>query len=227
MKTILVIGGSSGIGKAIVQNHLNTHQVIVFSRNAPDFTAKNLTHYTVDVVNDNFPELPTMDQLVYCPGSIQLKPFKSLSLDQFKEDMQINLYGAIRAIQQYLPQLNASNQASVLLFSTVATRMGMPFHASVAACKSAIEGLVKSLAAEYATKIRFNAIAPTVTDTPLAARFLKNQKSQENIQERHPLKRYLHANEVAHLATYLLSPQSASISGQIFQMDCGITTLKL
>ena len=167
------------------------------------------------------------DGLVYCPGSINLKPINRLSLDDFKNDFEINVLGAVKTIQKYLAVLKNGQQPSIVLFSTVASKLGMPFHASVAASKSAIEGLTKSLGAELAPTIRVNAIAPTVTDTDLASKLLRNERMIENMKDRHPLKKYLQPEEVADMATFLLSDKAAALSGQIFEMDCGIVSFKL
>jgi 3-oxoacyl-[acyl-carrier protein] reductase len=226
MKTILIIGGSKGIGKAISAKLLATYKFINISRSQPEFEHQNLTHYSCDILTDDLPELESVDTLIYCPGSINLKPFERLKIEDFKSDFEINFIGAVRAIQKYLPNLKQSENASILLFSTVASKLGMPFHASVASVKSAIEGLVRSLAAEYAPKIRINAIAPTVTDTSLASKLLRNESLKEQMIERHPLKKYLSPEEVAEMATFLISDKSTSMSGQIFEMDCGITTFK-
>jgi NAD(P)-dependent dehydrogenase (short-subunit alcohol dehydrogenase family) len=201
MKTILVIGGSSGIGKAIINNLIDTHNVINISRSKPE-EQLNLTHYSCNVLKDDLPNLEELDGLVYCPGSINLKSFSRLKLEDFTEDFNINVLGAIKVLKAY-EKLLIKNNGSVVLFSTVASFLGMPFHASIATSKSAVEGLTKSLAAEYATKVRFNAIAPTVTDTPLAARLLRNEKQKESLENRHPLKKYLKPEEVANLAIYL------------------------
>ncbi|MCD8415170.1 SDR family oxidoreductase [Tenacibaculum dicentrarchi] len=225
MKTIVVVGGSSGIGKAIVNKLKDTHKIINISRTAPE-EHENVTHYSCDVLNDELPVLEDINGLVYCPGSINLKSFTRLKVADFKTDFEINVIGAINTLKAYETSL-AKNNGSVVLFSTVASALGMPFHASIATSKSAVEGLTKSLAAEYATKIRFNAIAPTVTDTPLAKRLLRNEKQQESMQERHPLKKYLTPQEVAGLASYLLSDESSSITGQIIPMDAGIVSVKL
>ncbi|CAA0223308.1 SDR family NAD(P)-dependent oxidoreductase [Tenacibaculum maritimum] len=225
MKTILVVGGSKGIGKAIVEVLKKEHKIVVFSRTAMN-EEKNSTHFCLNVLEDELPEIPTLHGLVYCPGSINLKPFTRLSLNDFKEDFNVNVLGAIRVIKKYEQSLKA-NSGNIVLFSSVATKLGMPFHTSVAASKSAVEGLGKSLAAEYATKITVNIIAPTVTDTPLAARLLRNDKQKEIMKERHPLKTYLKAREVAILASYLLSDESKAISGQIFPIDAGMVSLKI
>ena len=227
MKTIIVIGGSKGIGNAIVTTLLENHKVINISRTAPETKHDNLTHYGCDVIKDELPDIPEADSLIYCPGSINLKPISRLSLDDFKADFEINVLGAVKAIQKYLPVLKKGNHPSILLFSTVASKLGMPFHASIATAKSGVEGLVKSLGAELAPTIRVNAIAPTVTDTELASKLLRNDKMIENITERHPLKKYLSPKEVADMAEFLILDKSASISGQIFEMDCGIVTFKI
>jgi NAD(P)-dependent dehydrogenase (short-subunit alcohol dehydrogenase family) len=188
---------------------------------------QNLTHHSCDVLNDDLPDIEAADGLIYCPGSINLKPISRLSIDDFKDDFEINVIGAVKAIQTYLPILKNGNQPAIILFSTVASKLGMPFHASIATAKSGVEGLVKSLGAELATSIRINAIAPTVTDTDLASKLLRNDKMKENITERHPLKKYLKPEDVAGMAEFLLSEKAASISGQIFEMDCGIVTFKI
>lgn len=226
MKTILVIGGSKGIGKAIINTLKDTCKIINFSRSETD-SHSNVQHFSLNVIQDELPKLETpIHGLVYCPGSINLKPINRLSLEDFREDFEVNVIGAIKVVQTYLNLLK-NNNASVILFSTVATKLGMPFHASVSASKSAVEGLTKSLAAEFATNIRFNCIAPTVTDTSLAEKLLRNDKQKENMVQRHPLKKYLKADEVASLAKYLLSDDASAISGQVFPIDAGIVSLKL
>jgi 3-oxoacyl-[acyl-carrier protein] reductase len=227
MKTIVIVGGSKGIGKAILNALVDTHKIINISRTSPELSHPNLAHYTGDILKDELPNIESLDGLVYCPGSINLKPISRLSLEDFRKDFEINVLGAVRVIQKYLDTLKKGNKPSILLFSTVASKLGMPFHASVATSKSGIEGLVKSLGAELAPTIRINAIAPTVTDTELAAKLLRNDKMIENITERHPLKKYLKPEEVAGMAEYLLSEKASSISGQIFEMDCGIVTFKI
>ena len=227
MKKIIIIGGSKGIGKAITENLLSDHQVVNISRTSPDIQHANLSHFRCDVLTDDLPEIEAADGLIYCPGSINLKPFNRLSVDDFKTDFEINVIGAVKCIQAYTKALATSESASIVLFSTVATKLGMPFHASIATAKSAVEGLTKSVAADLAPKIRVNAIAPTITDTELAAKFLRNERMVESTIQRHPLKKYLEPTEVGAMATYLLSDVSKSISGQIFNLDCGIVSLKL
>jgi NAD(P)-dependent dehydrogenase (short-subunit alcohol dehydrogenase family) len=227
MKNIIVIGGSKGIGNAILTSLLDQNKVYNISRTAPDINHNNLTHHSIDILQDELPSIENVDTLIYCPGSINLKPISRLKLDDFRNDFEINVIGAVKAIQHYLPSLKKGNKPSILLFSTVAAKLGMPFHASVAAAKSAVEGITKSLGAEFAPSIRVNAIAPTVTDTDLASKLLRNDRMIENITERHPLKKYLQPSEVADLANFLISEKAASISGQIFELDCGIVSFKI
>lgn len=227
MKTIIIVGGSRGIGKASIETLLPNNKVINISRNAPQVEHQNLTHYNCDVLSDELPNIEVADGLIYCPGSINLKPFKRLSLEDFRNDFEINVIGAIKSIQAYSPALLKSESASIVLFSTVATAMGMPFHASVATAKSAVEGLMKSVAADLAPKVRVNAIAPTLTETDLAAKLLRNERMVENTIQRHPLKKFLNPEEVATMVDYLISDGSKSISGQVFKMDCGIVSLKV
>ncbi|MFK7780853.1 SDR family NAD(P)-dependent oxidoreductase [Psychroserpens sp.] len=227
MKTYIVIGGSRGIGNAIVNLLLDNHKVINISRTKPELTHENLVHYDCDVLKDELPDLDVADGLVYCPGSINLKPIQRYKLDDFRSDYEINVIGAVKVIQKYLNTIKASHNPSVVLFSTVAAKLGMPFHASIAAAKSGVEGLVKSLGAELATSIRINAIAPTVTNTELASKLLRNDKMIDNIKERHPMKKFLEPQDVAGMADFLLSDKSNAISGQVFEMDCGIVSFKI
>lgn len=227
MEKILVIGGSRGIGSAIVLEQLETKQVYNISRTAPDISHPNLIHFAADILKDPLPEIEKIDAIIYCPGSINLKPISSLNVDDFRNDFEINVLGAVKVIQHYLPVLKRGANPSVVLFSTVAVKLGMPFHASVAAAKGGVEGLVKSLGAELAPAIRINAIAPTITETTLSASILRNERMKENMAERHPLKKYLQPQEVAKMADFLISSASASISGQIFQMDYGLVSFKI
>ena len=228
MSRLIVIGGSKGIGNAIITSLLSSYdEVVNISRTAPEQITSNLKHYECDIIKDELPDIDSADGLVYCPGSINLKPINRLSLDDFKNDFEINVLGAVKAIQKYLPALKNGKNPSIVLFSTVAAKLGMPFHASVAASKSAVEGLTKSLGAELAPTIRVNAIAPTVTDTELASKLLRNERMIENMNDRHPLKKYLQPQEVADMAAFLLSSKAASLSGQVFEMDCGIVSFKI
>lgn len=227
MKNIVIIGGSKGIGSAILMQQLQSNQVINISRTAPDVSHPNLTYYAVDVLQDPLPDIEDVDTLIYCPGSINLKPIGNLSISDFKNDFEINVIGAVKAIQKYLPALRKGQNPSILLFSTVAAKLGMPFHASIATAKAGVEGLVKSLGAELASVVRVNAIAPTITDTSLAAGILRNDRMKENMIERHPMKGFLKPDEVAHMANFLISEEAKSISGQVFALDYGMVSFKI
>ena len=226
MGKVLIIGGTKGIGKAIVSEVIEKHEVVCLSRNPSDFTHNNYKHIKFDVLNDELPEIESMDTLIYCPGTINLKPISTLTLDDFRFDFELNVIGAVKAIKKYLNLLKKSENPSILMFSTVATKLGMPYHSSVSVSKSGIDGLVKTLGAELAPKIRINAIAPTITNTDLASKILRNEKVIENMIERHPLKKILSPDEIAKMASYLISKNSSSISGQIFNMDAGIVSFK-
>jgi NAD(P)-dependent dehydrogenase (short-subunit alcohol dehydrogenase family) len=228
MKNILLIGGSYGIGLAIAQELHNGNNIFVASRTNENLAGLNVTHIPFDASIDTLDtsKLPAViDGLVYCPGSINLRPFRGLKPEAFEADLQINFISLVKVIQVVLPNLTASEQSSIVLFSSVAASMGMPFHTSVAAAKGAIEGFAKALAAEYAPKIRVNVIAPSLTDTPLADKFLNNETKQEKSAERHPLKRFGKPEDSAQMASFLLSDKSSWISGQIFHVDGGMSTL--
>ena len=226
-KTIVLIGGSKGIGRAIVNSLISDHNIINISRTAPDVNSPNLEHHSCDILSDELPDIEQADGLVYCPGSINLKPVGRLSIEDFKSDYEINVLGAVKAIQKYFPALKKGSNPSILMFSTVATKLGMPFHASIAAAKSAVEGLTKSLGAEFAPTIRVNAIAPTVTNTDLASKLLRNERAEEAMKDRHPMKTYLQPEDVAGMAEYLLSDKARSVTGQVFELDCGIVSIKI
>ena len=228
MKNILLIGGSYGIGLAIAKELQYENNIYIASRTKDNIENSNITHIPFDATTDTLDTslLPdVIDGLVYCPGSINLRPFKGLKIETFESDLQINFIGLVKVIQSVLKNLTASDQSSIVLFSSVAASMGMPFHTSVAASKGAIEGFAKALAAEYAPKIRVNVIAPSLTDTPLADKFLNNDVKKEKSAERHPLKRFGTSEDMAQMAGFLLSNKSSWISGQIFHVDGGMSTL--
>ncbi len=231
-KNFVIIGGSKGIGHAIVQRLTQqNHRVIVISRSLDQLASNPLIEYIQkDIINDELSpsELPdVIDGLIYCPGSIVLKPFKSLSEEQFSEDFAINCLGAVKSIKASLNGLKKSeSHPSIVLFSTVAVSQGMPFHASIAAAKGAVEGLTKSLAAEFAPTIRVNCIAPSLTDTPLAAKILSSPEKIQAAEQRHPLKSIGNADDLAGMAVFLLSQDAKWISGQILHVDGGISTLR-
>ena len=231
-KNIVVVGGSSGIGLSLIQKLSATNaNLINLSRTHTDeLRSLNVTHLAWDVKEpfthtDDLPEI--LHGLVYCPGTINLKPFQRLSEAEFMEDFQVNVMGAIRILQACFKPLKKSKGASVLLFSTVAAKLGMNFHSSIAVAKSGVEGLTKSLAAEWAMhQVRVNAIAPSLTDTPLAAKLLSSDDRKEASAKRHPLGRYGQPNDLADIGAFLLSDQAGWITGQIIGVDGGMGELK-
>ena len=225
MSKLLVIGGSKGIGKAILSKHLKDRECVNISRTQPDVPG-SYEHHGLDVLTDDLPDIENLQSIVYCPGSINLKPIGSLKEEDFRKDFDINVLGAVRVVKKFHRQLKKVPGASIVLFSTVAVAQGMAFHASVAASKGAVEGLTKTLAAELSPNVRVNAIAPTITDTPLASSILKNEEMRRKMSDRHPLKRIIKPDEIAALAAYLISEDSASMTGQILQGGAGITSIR-
>lgn len=228
-KNILIIGGSSGIGLALAELLSVSNKVIVASRSGDSVANLDVQHIPFDATTDQLDVtlLPdTLHGFVYCPGSINLRPFKGLSSEAFEKDFQINVMGAINSLKAVLAPLSNSGSASVVFFSTVAVQTGMPFHSSVASSKGAIEGLTRSLAAEFAPKIRVNAIAPSLVNTPLASKFLNNETKMEKANERHPLGRVGSAKEIAQATAFLLGEESSWMTGRVLQLDGGIGNLK-
>ena len=228
-KNILIIGGSSGIGLALADLLSSSNNIYVASRSSDNLAGLNAHHINFDATSESLDAslLPEkLDGFVYCPGSINLRPFKGLSVEAFEKDFQINVTGAINSLKNVLGNLSASGNASIVFFSTVAVQTGMPFHSSVAASKGAIEGLTRSLAAEFAPKIRVNAIAPSLVNTPLASKFLNNDTKLEKANERHPLGRIGSAKEIAQAAAFLLGEESSWMTGRVLQLDGGIGNLK-
>ncbi|MDC1430707.1 SDR family oxidoreductase [Bacteroidia bacterium] len=218
-KRVLIVGGNTGIGAALNEQLLAEGvETILISRNQGG----------VDVLDDepNFPVIDgAIDALVYCPGSINLKPFRGLKISDFQHDMDVNYFGAVKTIKNYLPNLKESKDASIVLFSTVAVQKGIPFHSSIAGAKGAVEGLTRALAAELAPTIRVNCVAPSLTDTPLAEKLLRNEKQREGAEQRHPLKAIGEALDVAHMANFLISDKARWMSGQIIGVDGGMSSL--
>lgn len=229
-KNILFIGGSYGIGLEAAKLLASENNLFIASRTKEGLDEINCTHLTFDASKDDINDLDlpeTLDGLVYFPGSINLKPFKMLSPEIFQEEMNLNFFSLVKVVQALLPKLKNSEQASLIFFSTVAVKVGMPFHTSIAAAKGAIEGFAKSLAAEYAPSFRVNVISPSLTDTKLSEKLLSNDAKREKMGERHPLKRVGTPNDIANAVSFLLSEKSSWMTGQILGIDGGLSTLNI
>lgn len=232
MKNYLIIGGSSGIGASIVQklavssdnNVISTY----FSNAKQDEENVRFFHYNAELDNLTDHDLPEeIHGFVYCPGAIMLKPFKRLTEQSVVDDFKLQVVGAMTAIQAILPNLSTAKNASIVLFSTVAVQQGFNFHAQVAMSKGAIEGLTKSLAAEFAPAIRVNCIAPSLTDTPLSERLLNSDEKRKANADRHPMKQIGTADDSAELAVFLLGEKSKWMTGQIIHLDGGMSSIKM
>jgi NAD(P)-dependent dehydrogenase (short-subunit alcohol dehydrogenase family) len=231
MQNYLIIGGSSGIGQQLAMQLAESgNQVIAtFNKNKPAVENPHIRFHHLNVLEETLSLDFLPDEiagLVYCPGSINLRPFERIKPADFETDYKLQVIGAITLIQLVLPRLKRSENASIVLFSTVAVQTGLPFHTQVSASKGAIEGLTKALAAEYAPKIRVNCIAPSLTDTPLAASLLNNEQKKEANALRHPLKRIGTTVDIANMAAFLLSKKASWITGQILHIDGGMSSLK-
>lgn len=231
MKNIVVVGAGRGIGLATVKALQNETLFSISHQLTNELADFNTAFYPLDAAKDDLALLADLPEvihgIVYCPGSINLRPFNRLTAQDFLNDFQQNVLGAIAVIQYLLARLKKADGASIVLFSSVAVKMGMPFHASIAAAKGAVEGLAKSLAAELATsKIRVNVIAPSLTDTPLASALLSSDEKREAAAKRHPLNSIGSADEIGQLVAFLIQDNSRWITGQVIGVDGGIGSLK-
>jgi NAD(P)-dependent dehydrogenase (short-subunit alcohol dehydrogenase family) len=227
MKTFLLVGANSAIAKAcntLLQD--SGAQTIGLSRgNLDDF---NTSFQVVDYTKENLPVIEgPIDGLVYFPGTINLKPFHRISREEFTHDFNINAMGAVEVLQTYLPNLKKGQHPSVVLLSSVAAQTGLPFHASISMAKAAIEGLTMALAAEWAPSIRVNAVAPSLTDSPLSERFLSTPEKTEAAKNRNPMKKVGSPQEIAEAICFLLNDSSSWMTGQVLTTDGGYGKLRL
>ena len=229
-RTYLIVGHSSGIGLALTRLALDAgHAVVGLSRRVSGIDAPDLSERQADVLQADLASLDlpaVLDGVAYCPGSLNLKSFAALRETDFVDDFRISALGAVRVLKATASALKAGRQPGVVLFSTVAVGQGMPFHASIAMAKGAVEGLTRSLAAEWAPKVRVNAVAPSLTNTPLAARLLASEERVKASQDRHPLREIGQPDDVAAAALFLLGEQARWITGQVWGVDGGMSTLR-
>ncbi len=229
MANYLVIGASSGIGKQIALD-LQNEGHSVFSTYFRSGVQSDLegVQFKYNAVEDDLDidQLPaSLDGLVYCPGAIALSPFHRIKAEAFIEDYSLQVLGAVRSLQQCYPKLKAAENPSVVLFSTIAVQKGFNFHSLVASSKGAIEGLARSLAAEWAPSIRVNVVAPSITRTPLADRLLNSEDKINANANRHPMQRIGEPQDISEVSRFLLSDKSSWITGQIMHVDGGLSSL--
>lgn len=232
MANYLIIGASSGIGKALaLQLAASGHDVYgTYHTSDPSTLDARIRFSYLDVTKDSpsFDALPpTLSGVIYCPGSINLRPFERMKPEDYLRDYDLQVIGAIRVLQATISRMKTSDNAAIILYSTVAVQSGLPFHSQVSASKGAIEGLTRALAAEYAPKIRVNCIAPSLTDTPLAAPLLNTDQKKEASAQRHALRRVGTPDDIANMAAFLLSEQASWITGQVLHVDGGMSSLKV
>ncbi|MGM0572251.1 MAG: SDR family NAD(P)-dependent oxidoreductase [Bacteroidota bacterium] len=231
MKNYLIVGASSGIGKELASIlNRDGHQVHGTYRNSEVQTKEEgIEYHFLDVTADQLkldflPE--KIDGVAYCPGTINLRPFARIKPEQFLNDFNIQVVGAVKVIQALMPRLKKAEAASIVMFSTVAVQSGFNFHSLVSASKGAVEGLVRSLAAEFAPTIRVNCVAPSITDTPLASGLLNSDEKREANAKRHPMKRVGSVSDIAEMAAFLLSDKSGWITGLVIGVDGGMSVIK-
>ncbi|MEC7839080.1 MAG: SDR family oxidoreductase [Chlamydiota bacterium] len=224
MARYLIVGGSSGIGEALATKLItNNHEVIILSRSEP--LLPGATYMACDVTQDPLPEIEgILNGLVYCPGSINLKPLRQLTEEDFRHDFEVNCLGAVKVVLSYLPLLQGGHPSSMVFYSTVAVQRGMAFHTSIAAAKGAIEGMTRSLASELSPEVRVNCIAPSLTETPLSQKLMRGRDA---LEKRHPLKRLGKADDIAAMTAFLLSEDASWITGQIIGVDGGMSSLSV
>ena len=220
MKKILLIGASSDICKQLYKDFNAHYEFLLLSSDSEESNYENF-----DILNrQTYPEISDLDGIVYFPGTINLKPFERFKEDEFTDDYNINVKGLINILQFYKSSLNIGS--SVVCFSTVAAKLGMPFHASIAMCKASVSSLCRTLAAEWSPNIRVNCISPSLVDTKMGSKFFRNEKQIELMNNRHPLKRTGRKSDISNFIEFLLSEKSSWITGQDISIDGGMSTVK-
>lgn len=238
MGKILIYGGSGGIGSSIARKCVacgDTVHLVGRDQQVLDTLSKELNcTFTKGDVKDYslFKKATsaagdTLDSLVYSVGTINLGSLQRLTPEDYLDDFKVNSLGAALAVQAAIRPMKKSRKGSIVLFSSVATLQGFSMHSSIAMAKGGINGLTLSLAAELAPKIRVNAIAPSLTRTKLAEPLLSSEQAVDKISSMHGLKRLGAPEDIANLATYLMSEEAGWITGQIYSVDGGRSTLRI
>ena len=236
-KKILIFGGTGAIGFSIAKKmNEDGYSPVIISRNKEDLISKagniGCDYETCDILDsDQIEKLSKKynDEVIglaYCVGSINLKPIRMSKDDDFIDSFKINTLGAINVIKSNLPSLTKNN-GSILLFSTVAVQQGFANHSIVSSAKGAIEGLTHSLAAEFAPKIRVNCIAPSLTNSKMSQKIVSNENIRKAIENMHPIPKIGQGEDFGDLSYFLLSQKNSWITGQIFHIDGGRSTLRL
>ena len=221
MKKIILVGASSEVSKHLYKTKKSKYSFIRMSRDPNHSDVENF-----DLLNEEtyFKTEEKIDGLVYFPGTINLKQFHRLSLEDFNKDLSVNVKGAILTLKYYYKNFNLNS--SVVLFSSVAAKQGMAFHSSVSVSKNAVIGLMISLASEWSPKIRVNAISPSIFKSKMSEKMLSNEKAKERIGNNHPLKKTGSVQDISSMVDFLISEDSGWITGQDFSVDGGISKLK-
>ncbi len=227
-RNIVIVGSSSALGQSASKllQGVGEHTIGIGRSDHSDCYDEHFLVTDYDFGNFPITEKP-LHGLIYCPGTIQLKPFHRITPEEWSTELRVNLMGAVAAVQHFLPQMKSAGHASVVFVSTIAVKCGMPFHTSVAAAKAALEGLSRSLAAEYAPAIRFNVIAPGLTESKLSERLLNSPEKQEAAAKRHPMKSIGKPSDLASAACFLLSDNAGWITGETMAVDGGMANLRV
>lgn len=226
MTTLMI--GCGGVGTALARQLLAAGEELwIGSRRQPTVDGH---WFFLDVLADSYllpSDLPEhIDRLIYLPGSINLKPLARIKAQELRDAFELNVVGAMRCVQALLPRLQQAEGASITLVSTVAVSQGMGFHTTVAAAKGALEALTRAWAAELAPRIRVNCVAPSLTDTPLAAPLLTTDERRQLAAKRHPLGRIGQPTDIASAIGWISSPAASWVTGQVLHVDGGLSTLR-
>jgi|TARA_B110001469_G_scaffold15726_1_gene15905 3-oxoacyl-[acyl-carrier protein] reductase len=219
MRNILLVGASSQVAIDLIEKYRADYNFISLSRNPIFSDFKDFD--SLDTIT--FPKIESLDGIVYFPGNINLKPFKRIKIEEFQNDYNINVVGLLNILKFYERSLN--NNSSIVMFSSVAAKVGMPFHASIAMYKSAITSLSRTLAAEWSPKIRLNTISPSLFNSTMSQKFLKDESMIERMSDKHPLNRVGSVSDISSMINFLISEKSSWITGQDFSVDGGMSTL--
>ena len=230
----LIVGATGSIGSNLSEQlYFSGNKVHLVGRDESQLkilSEKLNSQYTVtDVLDDGFVEkiksdISDIKGLAYCVGSIDLKPLRNTTENDFNKCMKLNFYSAVDLIKGFQDNLK-QNSGSIVLFSTVAAQRGFTNHSIIASTKAAIEGLTVSLAAEFAPNIRVNTVALSLSNSKIAHPILKNSAIAQGIAKAHPLKRLGEGKDGAALAKFLLTEESSWVTGQIIAVDGGRSKL--